>query len=155
MTDKLHPDDREQRTMGAPFDEPLPLPADRRPSHGYRPPNFPQQLADELAVTEKERARLAQDNLYLSHKLRIARVFGNDLAVRVVTALLLWAVFHLCLWSWNKSAPMEAGQQSYQYIATAIRKGILPPMDRLAALPDQGQNPAPTPQPQPAPPSTK
>ena len=150
MTDKLHPDDREQRVMGASFDEPLPSAGvENRPSRGYRPPNFPQQLADELAATEKERARLAQDNLYLSHKLRVARVFGNDLAVRVVTALLLWAVFHLCLWSWNRTAPMEAGQQSYQYIATAIRKGMLPPMDRLAAMPDQNQ--APTPQPQPTP----
>lgn len=137
---------------GAPFDEPLPsVSGAGRPSSAYRPPSFPDQLWRELEDSRKERDRLANENIMLATRLHRARIFGNSVASWCVKGFVVWAVFHCGLWSWSQTAPMSLGQQAYQYLDTAIQKGVLPSMAQINARsqtptpPDQQTQPAPTP----------
>ena len=66
----------------------------------------------------------------------------HAVAMFLVRCFGLWALFHLCLWSWSQQPPQSLGQQSYQYLDTAIRKGVLPPLSELVKQPG-ATNPVP------------
>lgn len=119
---------------GAPFEEPLRSVADAsiagRTIRGLL--REQQEAEDTIKSLRQEIAR---------ERMGQRRTDLHTVAMFLIRCFGLWALFHLCLWSWSQQAPQSLGQQSYQYLDTAIRKGVLPPLSELV----KKDNPQPKP----------